>query len=128
MSKNRFATAINCMDGRVQLPIFNHIRTTCDVDFVDMVTEPGPIKALSENIERTIVESIKRRVGLSISRHQSELVAIVGHYDCAGNPVDQDTQEKQIRRASDVVESWKFNVQIIGLWVDKNLKVHEVPI
>jgi carbonic anhydrase len=93
-----------------------------------MITEPGPIKALSEKKEKTIVESIKKCVEISVSLHQSELVALVGHHDCAGNPVDQDTQEKQIRMAADVVESWKFNVRKVGLWVDKNLSVHEVPL
>ncbi|MCK4433369.1 MAG: hypothetical protein KAV48_05485, partial [Methanomicrobia archaeon] len=72
------------------------------------------------------IETIKRRVEISVNKHASEIIAIVGHYDCAGNPVDRDTQIKQIRSAIRIVESWNFNVQIIGLWVDENWKVHKI--
>ena len=126
MSANQFATAINCMDGRVQIPVFEYIKTIYGVNFVDMITEPGPIRTLSKNREKAIIESIKKRVEISIAKHNSKLVALVGHHDCAGNPVEQDTQVKQLRMAIKVVDSWKFNAQIIGLWVDKNLEVREV--
>ena len=126
MSANQFATAINCMDGRVQIPVFEYIKTIYGVNFVDMITEPGPIRTLSKNREKAIIESIKRRVEISIAKHNSKIVALVGHHDCAGNPVEQDTQVKQLRMAIKVVDSWKFNAQIIGLWVDKNLEVREV--
>ncbi len=128
MSANQFATAVNCMDGRVQMPVFEYIKTFYDVDFVDMITEPGPIRTLSKNREKTIIESIRRRVEISVFKHSSKLIALVGHHDCAGNPVEQDTQVKQIRMAIKVVESWKFNAQIIGLWIDKNREVHEVAL
>jgi len=126
MSANQFATAINCMDGRVQIPVFEYIKTIYSVNFVDMITEPGPIRTLSKNREKAIIESIKKRVEISIAKHNSKLIALVGHHDCAGNPVEQDTQVKQLRMAIKVVDSWKFNAQIIGLWVDKNLEVREV--
>lgn len=128
MSAHRFATAINCIDGRIQEPVIKYIKTVYGVDFVDLITEPGPNKILSENCENKIIESIRRRVEISIIRHNSELIALVGHHDCAGNPVEQGTQEKQIRMAFKVVELWNFNAQIIGLWVDKYREVHKVPL
>ncbi len=45
----RFATAINCLDGRVEV---------------------------------------------SVNKQGSKLMAIVGHYDCAGNPVEEEEQLK----------------------------------
>jgi hypothetical protein len=124
--KGIFATAINCMDGRVQIPVIEWLKRKYPVDYVDMITEPGPNKILSENRDRTMVGSIKKRVEISVVKHNSKLVAIVGHHDCAGNPVEKDVQLKQILSAIKTVESWNFDVQIIGIWVDENWEVCEV--
>ena len=126
MSVKNFVTAINCMDGRVQMPVIEYLKRKYGADYIDMITEPGPNKILSENRDRTIVESIKKRIEISVLKHNSELIAITGHYDCAGNPVGKDTQLKQILSAIKTVESWNFAVQIIGLWIDENREVCEV--
>ena len=44
MAEITFATAINCIDGRTHLPVIDYMRGQFGVDFVDMVTEPGPNK------------------------------------------------------------------------------------
>ncbi|MFC1892717.1 carbonic anhydrase [Chloroflexota bacterium] len=43
---------------------------------------------------------------ISVNRHNSKLVAIAGHHDCAGNPIDKETQLEQIHTAMKTVESW----------------------
>ena len=58
MKDKKFATAINCMDGRVQLPVINYLKDQYKIDYVDMITEPGPIKILSELKDNKLVESI----------------------------------------------------------------------
>ena len=121
-----FATAINCLDGRVQEPVIRFLKETYELDYVDMVTEPGPNRILSEEKESFRIESIRKRVQLSVERHGSELVAISGHYDCAGNPSDESAQKRQIRSAMRMLESWNFNVSIVGLWVNSHWAV--VPI
>lgn len=126
MNTNQFVTAINCMDGRVQIPVIEYMKTTYDVEYIDMITEPGPIKTLSKNRDRIIVESIKTRVEMSVMKHNSKLIAIVGHNDCAGNPVDKGTQLNQIQSAIKIVESWNFKAKIIGLWIDENWEVFKV--
>ena len=126
MSNMKFATAINCMDGRVQIPIIEWLRKEHGVDYVDMITEPGPNKILAEGKDTQALEQIKRKVEISVNKQGSELIAIIGHYDCAGNPVEKDTQLKQILSAIKTVKAWNFEVQIIGLWVDENWRVHKV--
>ena len=37
-----FCTAINCMDGRVQLPVIRFLQERFKVDYVDVISEPGP--------------------------------------------------------------------------------------
>lgn len=44
MSSKIFATTINCMNGRVQIPVIDYMKSKYGVDYVDMVTEPGPNK------------------------------------------------------------------------------------
>ena len=126
MTNNIFATAINCIDGRVQIPVIDWLRRQCGVDYVDMITEPGPERLLAEAKDLTACASIRRRLEISINRHSSSLVAIAGHHDCAGNPADKETQLEQILTAIRTVESWKYKIEVIGLRVDENWEVREV--
>jgi hypothetical protein len=126
MDGKKFVTAINCMDGRTQIPIIKWMKHEYKADYVDMITEPGPIKLLSEKQNCIDSKSIKKRVEISINVHGSKNVAIIGHYDCAGNPVDKETQIKQIKEAADVIKSWDFNVNVVGLWIDNHWIVHKI--
>jgi hypothetical protein len=120
MAEGIFVTAINCMDGRMQLPINEFMKQKYNADFVDTITEPGPNKILAENLDVQIVASIRRRADISVEKHGSKVVAIVGHFDCGGNPVSKETQMNQLDDAVRIVESWDFDVEIIKLWVDEN--------
>jgi hypothetical protein len=124
--KGFFATAINCMDGRVQTPVTEWIKNIYSIDFVDVITEPGPNKILAENLDKIAVNSIQKRVEISVMKHGSKLIAIVGHHDCAGNPAEKDLQVKHIESAMNTVRLWNFDAKIIGLWVDVNWKVSVV--
>lgn len=122
----KFATAINCMDGRTQLPVIAYLKEKFKVDCVDMITEAGRVKILADCEDRALLDSVKRRVEISIGKHRSRCIAVVGHYDCAGNPVNKETQTEQIRRSIKTVRSWDLNAEITGLWVDENWTVHEI--
>jgi hypothetical protein len=126
MNNKIFATAINCMDGRVQIPVIDWLRRQYGVDYVDMITEPGPERLLAEAKDLTACASIRRRLEISVNRHNTNLVAIAGHHDCAGNPADKETQLEQILIAIRIVESWKYKIEVIGLRVDENWEVREV--
>ncbi len=126
MNEIKFATAINCIDGRVQIPVIEWLKKEYGVNYVDMITEPGADKVLSENKNGFTLREIKRKVEISISKHASKLVAIVGHHNCAGNPVEKETHLKQISSAIETIKMWYLGVDIIGLWVDENWKVHKL--
>jgi len=117
-NQKKFACAINCMDGRVQDAVKNYIKTNYRVDWVDQITEPGPIKILAEGINKQVIENIKKRVDVSVNHHGSKVVAIVGHYDCAGNPVGKEEQIKQLHESQKVVEDFGFTAEIILLYVE----------
>jgi len=124
MAHGTFGTAINCMDGRTQLPVNEYLRSRYQLDFIDTVTEPGPIKILAEN--QAGVASIQQRVKISVEAHGSKLIAVVAHYDCAGNPVPKETQLEQLESALKTVRAWYNEVQCIGLWVNEKWQVEPV--
>jgi len=121
-----FVTAVNCMDGRVQTPVIEWLIKHYHADYVDMITEPGPERLLAEGTELHIVDSIKKRVDISVNRHKSKVVAVFGHYDCAGNPADKDMQLKQIITAVKTIKSWDFGVEVIGLQIDQKWQINKV--
>ena len=108
------------MDGRVQDAVKNYMQKNYGVDYVDMVTEPGPNKILCEcqDCDKGVIEDIKKRVAISVNHHGSKVVAITGHFGCAGNPADKETQIEQLKKCKEMVESFEFPVEVILLWVD----------
>jgi len=109
------------MDGRAQKPVIEYMEKSFGVDYVDMITEPGPNKILSAGQETGLIESLKKRVEISVKKHGSQVIAIVAHYDCAGNPASEDEQKQHLREAREVIVSWGFPVdEIITLWLDEN--------
>ena len=114
------------MDGRVQEPVCAWMRNRFGVDYVDTITEAGPVKILAENADDTAVQSIRRRVDISVGKHGSRVVALVAHHDCAGNPVDKEQQMQQLTLGIDTIVDWGFHVDVLGLWVDEDWRVHPV--
>jgi len=121
-----FCTVINCMDGRVQLPAIRYLQKRFNVEYVDSITEAGPNLILSEEKNIVSIQSILERVRISIENHNSIGVAIVGHYDCAGNPAPKDDQIIHTQKAIQFLRQQYDSIEIIGLWIDKNWEVHEV--
>ena len=120
-----FYTAINCMDGRVQLPVINYLTTRFKAGYVDSITEAGPVLYLAEKTDSEQTKSILRRTDISINNHKSTGIAIIAHHDCAGNPADEQTQTSQLTPAVNFLASHYPNVEVIGLWVDSNWAVKE---
>jgi len=126
----KFATAINCMDGRCQLPVIEWMKKRYGVEYVDMITEPGPDGILAERKDNTLLDSIKKRIQISVEKHASKVIAVVGHHDCAGNPVDRETHLKHIREAAAWIRTFakekNYEVEVVGLYVNENWEVEEV--
>lgn len=120
-----FATAINCMDGRVQMPVIQWMTGRFGVDCVDMVTEAGANGILATRREPCF-SNIKERVEISINGHGSKVVAVVGHHDCAGNPGPKDMQIEHVKKGIDVLESWGIDARLLGLYVNEDWKVEVV--
>ncbi|MBC8478739.1 MAG: hypothetical protein ISR91_06635 [Candidatus Delongbacteria bacterium] len=121
-----FCTTINCIDGRVQLPVVQFLQKRFNALYVDSITEPGPVKLLATEQEGRAVASIFARVEVSLQHHDSVGIAIVAHHDCAGNPLPQAEQLLQLERAVTLTRDLWPRATIIGLWVDEQWQVSEV--
>jgi len=122
----QFCTVINCMDGRVQMPVITFLQQRFKAEFVDSITEPGPIRILAQQDDHDRIQAILDRLKISIQGHGSQSVAVVGHEDCAGNLADRDEQMEQIERSLHFLRGRFEGIEMIGLWVDESWKVHEV--
>lgn len=121
-----FCTVVNCMDGRVQLPVIDFLQQRFGAEHVDSITEPGPIRILARQDDHAAVKSIVTRLKISIEKHGSSGVAVAGHHDCAGNPAGKEEQLEQIRQSLQFLQERFQGLEMIGLWVDAQWKVHEV--
>lgn len=119
-----FCTAITCMDGRIQLPAIHWLQNYFDVAYVDVITEAGPIRILSQQSEDRLIRSILKRLKISMDIHSSRGIAVIGHYDCAGNPVAKEKQIRQIRESIDFLKEHYPESEIIGLWVNEKWMVN----
>ena len=118
MPRHKFATAITCIDGRVQQPVADWMKLHTNVDYVDLITEPGPDKVLSSE-STFVVDEIIRKVRFSVRHHASPVVALCGHHDCAANNADHDEHVEQIREGVRVLMSYRLNVRLLGLWLNE---------
>lgn len=121
-----FGTVINCIDGRTQLPVIDYMKNRFNLDFIDVITEPGPVKAIAEPWSAFQVYSIQQRLTISQEKHRSQHLAVVAHHDCAGNPVEKAKQIEQLRRSLESIRLWGFKGTLIGLWVNENFEVEEI--
>jgi hypothetical protein len=127
MNNFRFGTAINCIDGRTQQVVIDYMKHKYNIDGVDMVTFPGADGIFSSAEQHSgEISHIRRAVSISIERHGSRIIAVVGHYDCAGNPGDSKHHYMHIRRAVSEVSSWNLQAQVIGLYVNDKREIEEV--
>lgn len=113
-----FATAITCIDGRVQQPVSDWMKLRFNVRYVDLITEPGPDRALAEG-NAEVIAGMVRKARFSITHHNSRVVALSGHDTCAANPVSKEEHFEQILEGVRILISYNLPARIVGLWVNE---------
>lgn len=121
MAAGKFGTAINCMDGRAQLPVITWMKEKFGLDYIDMITEPGPDRIVSEGDPRQVA-SVRYRTEISVEKHHSKIVVVMGHDDCAGNPGPKEQHIGQIMAAMRVIDGWNLPISIYGIWMGADWK------
>ncbi|MFC2061234.1 carbonic anhydrase [Elusimicrobiota bacterium] len=121
-----FCTAINCIDGRVQIPVIEYLQNRFNADYVDSITHLGPVNILATDEIDDNIKNIFIRIDVSITNHNSCGIAVVSHFDCAGNPQPKDVQIEQVKKSVQLLKKYYQEIEIIGLWVDENWQVIEL--
>jgi hypothetical protein len=118
-----FSTVINCIDGRIQAPVFQFLQERFSTEHVDTVTEAGIVMFLAEAADghREMIPEVVstlRSVNISVDAHQSKGLAVVAHSGCARNSVEDEVQQAQLQKALGFLKSHYPSLEVIALWVD----------
>ncbi len=125
MNNKRFVTALNCMDGRTQEPVIQWAKKRFGIDYVDMINEPGPdLVFLSE--DKNLLDNILKKIKISTDKHGSKRLVIVGHYDCAGNPVSREEHIKLIKKSVEIAKKHLNDVEVFGVYIGEDWDVKEL--
>ena len=117
------ATCLNCMDGRVQLPVLTWIKANYPVDFVDVITEAGMDGVLAKQED---ISEVLRSIKVSVNLNKSTRLFVIGHYDCRGNPVHESLHREEIVNAVKRLKPLWPNQEVMGLWVNDHWQVELV--
>ena len=60
-----------------------------------------------------------------MTAHKSELIAVAAHADCAGNPVAEEQQRRELAASVGYIADQFRQVLVLGLWVDDGWSVAE---
>ena len=125
MAEGKFGTAINCMDGRVQEPVINWMKVRYGLDYVDMITEPGPIKLIAEQ-DPDALESILDRLEISIGKHNSNRGRRGRSSRLRRKSCLAEEQEEQIAFSVNYLRSLDLGVKVVGLYITDTWLVNVV--
>ncbi len=121
----RFATCLNCIDGRVQLPVIQWVVKGYPVEYVDLITEPG-IDGIMAGHVAEVRQRILRKLDVSVRAHGSKHIFVVGHHDCAANLVSDEEHLRDINTAAGYISENLPHLNVVGLWVSSGLQVMRV--
>jgi carbonic anhydrase len=115
-----FFTSIGCMDGRVQLPIAQYGEKKYGVLYPDTITEAGLVGLLANNSSQELLDSIKKKVLISVEKHHSKGIIVHGHQACAGNPIDDELHKEQTIEAARVIRDFVLeDLEVKPVFVNK---------
>jgi carbonic anhydrase len=115
-----FFTSVGCMDGRVQAPIEEYGQKRYRVLFPDTITEAGLVGLLVNNPSSEFLESIKKKVLISVEKHHSKGIIVHGHQSCAGNPVEDSHHKEETKKAADVIKNFvSAELEVKPVFVNK---------
>ena len=121
-----FCVAVNCMDGRVQLPVIEFLKKRFKADFVDNITEISAEQILAGETNRRQVQSIVDRIDLSMARHKPVAIAVVACEQGAGDNSDKQKQIEHLDLSVKFLKRQYSAIEVIGLCIDKNWNVNEI--
>jgi hypothetical protein len=90
-----------------------------------MITEAGTDGYLVKH--DPIPDNILNKIKISVQKHGSDRIFIVGHYDCAGHPVDEKKDREDILAPVDKVKKASPIVPYRAYGFPKNGRLRRSP-
>ncbi len=123
--KPDFTCVVTCMDGRIQRPVMEWIIAKTGIPYTDTITEAGPVRAFFEG-KQSVLESIYKRVDISLNSHGAKDIFVVAHHDCAGNPVAKSEQLQHLKKSVEILRQKYPEAKVSGLWVNEKWEVEVI--
>lgn len=115
-----FFTSVGCMDGRVQTPVSQYGWNKYSAIYPDTITEAGIVGLLANNPSKDFLDSVKKKVLISVEKHHSKGIVVHGHQNCAGNPIDDNIHKDQTKKAAEVIRSFvPSDIEVRAVFVVK---------
>ena len=114
---NTFCTAVTCMDGRIQDLVTAYLREYFHTQWVDIVSEAGPVSSIAIGNQR-ISKAVVKRVQLSLDAHGSCGIALVAHEDCAAIPGDLAQKKPIALEAQRRLRLLFPTIDVIAIWAN----------
>jgi len=118
-SPSKFCTAVTCIDGRIQESVASFLRKYYNAQWVDTVTEAGPVGLLSEGNAQTM-RAVCRDVSISIDAHASAGLGVVAHEGCAAVPLPREEQVPMALNTAERLRKKFPEMEVIALWAKLN--------
>jgi hypothetical protein len=112
-----YATAITCIDGRAQSPLADWMKQHFFVHHVDLITEPEVDSYIVRATGQQLAD-LRRKIQYSLHEHQSNLVIVSAHHDCAGGTMSDDDRKRQLKQATQIVVAFELPVRVVGVWLN----------
>jgi hypothetical protein len=95
----KYAVAVVCADGRLhqdEVHFNKALKEHLGVDLVDVLAVAGPDGVMKPGREGE-AEALAKNLQVLIGAHHPVSIAFVGHYNCAGNPVEDAQHDKDVQ-------------------------------
>lgn len=132
-TEETFFTTVGCMDGRIHNILVKFGKEKFDAMYPDTITEAGLVGLLSllqspeatadggqakDTADKFFLDSLKKKIQISLEIHHSKGIIVHGHEECAGNQIDDEQHKKNVLKAANLVRSMINNsVPVISVFV-----------
>ena len=124
--QQRFAALIDCTSKAMGWEFFPYLREKLKVDYVDLIVPPKPNEVVLLFENKSIIETLKIKLLLSIQKHETALLVLVGDPSCKGKELPLEQFKKHVLQAAKLIKAWRLPVTILGLWQHKDQKIQEI--
>lgn len=104
------------MDGRCQECIGQWARDNFGVQYPDTITIAGADGVLLKSEAEQMRSKMMAKI--SAEKHGAKQAVIIGHSQCAGNPVSEEQHKADIENSAELIKGWGIFETVVGLYHD----------